>query len=190
MADGDRILKYRSEAIYARDKLDFYIEPETAVLPLFDSVRFQGIIHDPACGRGTIPGCAREAGYHATGADIVDRGFPGAVLADFLEDRTVRDNIVSNPPYALAERFALHGLRVTEGRVALLTRLAFLEGQARRRTLFAPHPPEQILILSRRPSMPPGDVAIEAKGGKTAYCWVVWNVAGIAGGLTVTRWLA
>ena len=40
---------------YARDTLDWYIEPAWTVDALCEYVRFRGTVHDPACGKGTIP---------------------------------------------------------------------------------------------------------------------------------------
>ncbi len=169
------ILKYRDEPVFIRQSHDWYREPTVCVERLFEAVRFVGQIHDPACGGGNIPRTAARLGYDASGSDIVDRGYgPGCI--DFLDDLTPRENIVSNPPYVLAERFVLHGLKVANRRVAMLVRLAFLEGQGRRQRLFVPFPPELVLVHSSRPSMPPGDRPdLQAKGGKTAFCWIVWS---------------
>ncbi len=45
--------------------------------------------------------------------------------------------------------------------------------------LFAEKPPAFILVLSRRPSMPPGELLaagqVEQKGGMHDYCWCVWD---------------
>ena len=181
------VINYRSAPVYRRQEHDWYVEDATCVGKLFDAIEFAGAIHDPACGGGNIPKVAAARGFVSGGSDLVDRGF-GTGGVNFLDDETPRENIVSNPPYVLAEKFVQHALKVARGRVAVLVRLAFLEGQARRRRLFIPHPPEHVLVLSTRPSMPPGDRAIEAKGGKVAYAWVVWHRR-IVGGAPVLRWL-
>jgi len=183
-----RVVAQRSAPVYERHAFDWYVEGPEVVDKLFDAVRFDGPIHDPACGAGNIPRVAAARGIAATGSDLVDRGY-GTGGVDFLDDTTPRTNIVSNPPYVLAERFALHALTVTSGRVALLVRLAFLEGQARRKRLFLAHPPERVLVLSTRPSMPPGDLAIQAKGGKVAYAWVIWNRSALPLQPTAIGWL-
>jgi len=177
VAAREGVLNYRAEPVFERHSHDWYVEPSWSVDRLFERVRFEGAIHDPACGGGNIPTVARRHGYVSTGGDIADRGFEGVELGDFLASTKTRENIVSNPPYVLAEKFVTHALRVIEGRgqVAMLVRLAFLEGQTRGRRLFGPTPPARVLIFSRRPSMPPGNSHSEAKGGKTAYCWCVWE---------------
>lgn len=153
---------------------DWYVEPPECVHSLFDAVTFDGTIHDPCCGGGTIPTVAQSRGYRTTGSDIRDRGYGGAGV-DFFEDHRQRDNIVSNPPYKLGEKFVHHALTVTERKVAIVMRISFLAGQRRLVTLYQAHQPEVVVILSKRPSMPPGGTDIPAKGGTADYCWLVWS---------------
>ena len=70
--------------------------------------------------------------------------------------------------------FLLHALKLTTGKVALLARLALLEGQ-KRRALFQSTPLARVWVSSRRVSMPPGGTDIPAKGGAIAYAWFVWE---------------
>lgn len=163
-------------AAYAQSRWpsDWYVEPPDCVASLFDAQSFSGAIYDPACGGGTIPRVARERGYKADGSDLVFRGF-GRGGVDFLSDGTPRENIVTNPPYRLAEEFARHALKVTQGSVALVTRISFLNGQRRAVSLYDRHPPALVLVLSARPSMPPGGTDIPAKGGTADYVWIVWD---------------
>jgi hypothetical protein len=153
---------------------DWYVEPAWAVEALFDMVRFVGAIHDPCCGGGTIPKVARGRGFMATGSDIINRGF-GEGEIDFLTDRRRRFNVVMNPPYNRAERFVQYALQIVEFKVAVIVPLNFTAGQARSQSLFLPHPPARQIVLSKRPSMPPGGTDIPAKGGTTDYCWLVWD---------------
>jgi hypothetical protein len=167
-------MPYEFTQTYERNKQDFYVEPRWAVVALMKSVWFAGAIHDPACGTGTIPKTfAAEGDYTVSGCDKVyrDYGTPGV---NFLEDNNEYDNIVTNPPYELSERFIQHALKVSRQRVAILARIAFLSSQ-RRFKLFTETPPEVVIILSRRPSMPPGNLNLVPSGGKTDYCWIVWK---------------
>lgn len=163
-------------AAYAQTRWpsDWYIEPSDCVHSLFDAVAFDGAIYDPACGGGTIPGVARARGYEADGSDLVYRGY-GRGGVDFLRDQTRRSNIVTNPPYRLAEEFAQHAIEVTDGRVAMVTRISFLNGQRRAQSLYDEHPPSMVLVLSKRPSMPPGGMNVPARGGTADYIWIVWE---------------
>lgn len=185
------MLPGRERALHARERWpdDWYVEPAWSVDLLFDHVRFSGAIHDPCCGCGTIPKVAAARGYFAGGSDLVDRGF-GEAPVDFLQDFTRRDNLVFNAPYRLNEPFIAHALDRSDRGVAALVRMPFLAGQRRLQTLFGKIPPESVVVLSRRPSMPPGGTDIPAKGGTTDYAWIVWRRPYDNSRITSLRWAA
>ncbi len=172
------------ESGHARDPFDWYIEPETCVHALFNVVAFDGTIHDPCCGRGTIPGVARHRGYSATGSDIVDRADGQFPVVNFLHDDTVRDAICTNPPFKDSVAIIEHAQRIVRpgGVIAILAQSKFLFSQ-RRIDLFDNC--YKIVILSKRPSMPPGAALAEhgesiRGGGSMDYCWCIW-LAGVTG---------
>jgi hypothetical protein len=163
---------------YERTTNDWYVEPAWAVTALLDKEIFWQSAHDPACGSGTIPKtCAvHHQRVACTGADIVGRGYGD--VQDFLTDDTPRSNIITNPPFALATAFALHGLRVVRrgGKIAILQQLAWLEGTKRGRELFDQEQLARVWVFRRRVSMPPGGTTIAAKGGSKAFAWFVFEV--------------
>ncbi len=165
-------MPYEFTETYQRNDNDFYIEPRWCIEALIKAVKFEGQIHDPACGTGKIPLTFAAHGFTCTAHDLVNRGF-GIAGVDFLKDTNFYDNIVTNPPYNLSEKFIRKGLHVMR-RTAILARIAFLSSQ-KRYELFTDYPPEKVVILSRRPSMPPGGLGIIPQGGKTDFCWIVWN---------------
>ena len=161
-----------------REANDYYREPAWSVLGLLDVQRFSGTVWDPACGSGTIPRTFREAGHRATiGSDLVARA-PGFGVANFLADggntADTVDNIVCNPPFALAEPFLKRALQLATHKVALLLRLSWLEGQGRR-WIFDTTPLAAIHPFASRVSMPPGSTHDVAKGGAVAFMWAVWS---------------
>lgn len=162
---------------YVRDDNDWYVEPEWCVEALKARVPFFGGIHDPCCGMGTIP---RVMG--GTGADLMDRGY-GYPQRDFLKDWAAYDNIVTNPPYGIAEQIIAHALTIAKHRVAALVQVKFLASQ-RRHKLFTERmrsiQTERVIMFSRRPSMPPGEMLREhgeaiRGGGSIDFCWIVWE---------------
>lgn len=169
---------------YDREPADFYVEPEFCSEGLFKKVQFTGLIHDPACGIGTILKIAKIFGYPTSGTDAVARGYGG--VKDYLTDKNVYDNIVTNPPYNLGEAFIQHSFSHARHKIATLTRLAFLEGQKRYKSIYLAHPPSLVLVFSTRPSMPPYGQPVG--GGKTAYCWIVWDI-GQCGHSTQLDWI-
>lgn len=158
---------------YIRDVNDWYVEPAWCIEALQERVNFEGNTHDPCCGSGTIPGV-----LCGTGADLVDRGF-GFDVRDYLSDVNVYDNIVTNPPYGIAQQIIEHALGHVRYRVAALVQSKFLASQ-RRHKLFMRHDMERVIMFSRRPSMPPGGM-LQKHGetirgnGSIDYCWVIWN---------------
>lgn len=84
---------------------------------------------------------------------------------------------------------------VADGRVCFLMPNKWLSSQARFNLFAADHPPQAILHLTQRPSMPPGDrIAAMGnrafRGGMIDYCWVVWDtMRPTKPGQTRTIWL-
>ncbi len=155
---------------------DFYRTPDHATLALLERESFPGLVWEPACGDGAISKVLLfNAGCGLYSTDLVHRGY-GVGGVDFLkqEDRFC-NHIVTNPPYCLAEEFVRHALtRVDEvGKVAMLLKLNFLEGQKRKK-LFAETPLRTVYVFSKRLSFDRGDV--KGKGnGLLAYAWFVWD---------------
>ncbi len=107
------------------------------------------------------------------GSDIADRGF-GRPNLSFFDTSEVVTNIVTNPPYGVIEEYIVKALAQTSNKVAILARLAFLEGQ-KRQSFFKATPLARVWVSSRRMSMPPGSSEIKAAGGTIAYAWFVWE---------------
>jgi hypothetical protein len=126
-------------------------------------------------------------GYAVKATDLYNYGyiFTSGPEYDFLE-YDVKGSfgypngypaIITNPPYNLAEEFVWKSLEVTKGlngKVALLLRLSFLEGQ-RRQAMFKETPLKKVHVFSKRITfVRPGD---EGKNysGMMAYAWFVWD---------------
>lgn len=186
---------------WARDPLDWYVEPSWTSARLFECERFEGNIIDPACGRGTILESARAARLHAYGYDVVGRG-AGAVLADFMRPTWSSNwdchNIVCNPPFGLCDERKVGGFLRTfwhlallraERKVALLLPSTWHLADKRSRWLETT-PLRRIWNLTPRPSMPPGvylEAGNKAGNGTQDFAWYVW-LKGYDGPVE-TRWL-
>ena len=80
------------------------------------------------------------------------------------------ENNVTNPPFNSAKGFATSATQRARRKVALLLRLAFLEGANRASTIFAKTPPSRVWVFSERITFYASGV--EPKGsGTTAYAW-------------------
>jgi hypothetical protein len=176
---------------YDRADDNWYQEPPGCAEALFGEILFAGGIHDPCCGKGTIVDVALGCGIEATGADIKNRAQDRVPQRDFFIDRRSYPNIVFNPPNdkrrgfnMLAVRLILHGLDLVPkgGLVAALVTGNFLWAQGRS-VLFMQPEMELVLILSERPSVPPGEF-LEQHGeegrvnGSLDFAWMVFRRGG------------
>jgi hypothetical protein len=164
---------------------DFFPTPAWATYALIANETFVGEIWEPACGDGRMAKVLQHTGCPVEATDLYDRGY-GEAGHDFLLANRLVDNIVTNPPYNAAEGFVRSGLKNSSRKLALLLRLAFLEGANRAKSIFAQMPPSRVWVFSERVTFyPPG---IERKGtGTTAYAWFVWDKTASSG--TQLQWL-
>lgn len=155
----------------ARSPLDFYETPAWCVDELLAVGGFSdfgdGVILDAGCGTGAIS--SRLPGFfpmaQIAGCDVEFRPeffdrcshalfFHGDFLKmtlghGFPPDLEIKA-VIMNPPYALAQEFIEHALTLTDGPVAALLRLNFLEGSTRSKWL-SQHVPD-VWVLANRPS--------------------------------------
>lgn len=202
-----------------RHPLDWYVDPEWCAEQLirhmagFRHEQANGYaIWDPCCGRGNTLKHFAAHGLRCIGSDVVDNlardEFADAAVivpewfpADFLEltKAPAACSIVFNPPYSyrkgIAEAFVRQALRLSSNLVCALLPNKWLSSQARHQLFEIDHPPAQVLHLTQRPSMPPGD-RIELmgnrafRGGMIDYCWLVWDTQNpTPRGETRVRWL-
>jgi len=180
-------LRKRKSNLWQREANDWYQEPSWCSLRLFEEERFNGAIHDPACGGGNIVRSAAASGLDAAGWDIVMRDAAACNgLQDWLTyDGPSFDNIVSNPPFALcddrktgAHPFVEKCLAKARRKVALLLPANWVQGDKRSRWLDR-SPLRRVYFITPRPSMPPGAVIAAGQkpgNGTTDYAWFVWQV--------------
>lgn len=155
-------------------------------------------IWDPSAGSGRTLVTFAEAGFPVFASDVVhridsklfaDAECPPFFAADFLEASAppAPCSIVHNPPYSyiegIAEAFVRRALQLATRRVCAVLPLKWQGSQGRYALFAQDHPPQAVLVLTQRPSMPPGDMieALEAegkafKGAVVDYAWFVWNV--------------
>lgn len=162
---------------FERQAQEHYVEPFWCSERLFAVEQFEGAVWDPCCGFGRIPLSAVKAGHTAVGTDIRDRGYVDfAGKLDFLDGgNAYAPNIVCNPPFNIAGRFAKHAVTM-----AGVQKVAMIFPTAR---LNAAHwlketPLARIWLMTPRPSMPPGHTIAAGEkpgGGKVDFCWLVWT---------------
>jgi hypothetical protein len=166
----------RNSHIFRRDPNDWYLEPHWTSARLFAVEDFNRdhVLLDPCTGTGRIAEAAKRSGYRVVTADIVDRGYPGCRVQNFLDRASAPPSVVGNPPFNAVERFARHAFAIGAEKVALVFPTARLNAARWICELSL----RRIFLLSPRPSMPPGDVVLnggKVGGGKTDFCWLIFE---------------
>lgn len=168
-----------------RDGPDFFPTPAWATHALIDNEKFKGDIWECACGDGSMSTVLRTTGQPVISTDLYDRRY-GETGIDFLSVHRRVANIITNPPYNSAEGFLNAAVQRAEKKVALLLRLAFLEGVNRQRTIFSVIPPARVWVFSERITFYASGAEVKGSG-TTAYAWFVWE-KGVTSP-TELRWL-
>ena len=154
-----------------REENDFYATHPKAVEMLLELEQFDKNILEPACGEGHIAMVLEEHGHNVRSMDLIDRGY-GEGGVNFLKfDEQIDMDIITNPPYKLAQEFIEHAMEiVTDGhKVAMFLKLTFLESSGRK-ALFKKYPPKKIWVSSSRiPCGKNGDFYDRDKDGKIKY---------------------
>lgn len=130
---------------------DFYATEPKAVDWLLKVEDFEGTVWENCCGQGHLSKRMTELGLNVISTDLIDRGF-GKGGVDFFEcTKTLGDNIITNPPYSVAQEWVEHSLELLQDgkKLALFLPIQFLESKKRRK-LFDTTPPVRIHVFSDR----------------------------------------
>lgn len=176
---------------------DYYATPHIATEMLLNEVKFYGDFLEPCVGGGHIADVIKE--YYPKecvyGSDLVDRGYKDTLVADFIKHDFLEqkfDNIITNPPYSLAQEFLEKGMEVVNdnGKIAMFLKIQFLEG-AKRREMFSKYPPKYIYVFSKRQNPWRNGSPVDEKGkpwsSTMCFAWFVWEKG--FEGEPIVRWL-
>lgn len=160
------------------DSLDFFPTPPWATRALVEKVIGPGNASgleclEPACGMGHMARPLAEYFRAVDAFDIHPYGY--GMVADFLAAPGNRcwDWVITNPPFNLAEQFAVKARSLCRHGVALLVRTQFLETVGRYNRLFKSDPPNITAIFTERVPMLKGRISKTATTA-TSYCWLIW----------------
>lgn len=165
---------------------DLYETPIEAMRTLLALESFGLNVLEPSVGRGAILRPLEAAGYEVTISDLVDREITTQHgecqgVGDFLASVTGGDSwdIVTNPPYGVANAYAAHALREHKPRkMALLLNLNFLAGFEDEDRCFVmdENPPSRIYVFTRRLPMMHRDGWTGPKASSQMNtAWFVWE---------------
>ena len=162
---------------------DYYATPYESTRALLDIEKFEGDFIEPCVGGGHIVEILRE--YYPNskiiGVDLVDRGYKDTIVSNYFDYTFNGDfNVVTNPPYSLAQEFLEHSMeQIQEGKkVAMFLKIQFLEGN-KRKELFKKYPPKIIHVFSKRQNPWRNGSNVDEKGkpwsSTMCFAWFVWE---------------
>jgi hypothetical protein len=164
----------------AEHRDDFYPSPPEAVHALLKVENFSGTIWEPACGNGAIVNVLRSVGHRVYATDLVDRGCPDSESrVDFLFESPPGVHIgaiVTNPPFVLANHFVAHAITLAIPKIAMLLRLAFLEGIGRSAILDNGLLARVHVFRNRLPMMHREGFEDKKFSNSIAFAWFVWEI--------------
>ena len=153
-----------------RVKNDFYSTPEevTQALILAEAELLPSSVWEPCCGVGAMAEVIRRSGRKVWASDLVDRGY-GVGNSDFLKQTAkIKNAVVTNPPFEIAEKIIRHSFSLGVDYLALVLKTQFWHA-AKRAALFEKHLPSRIYAMTWRPDFSGG-------GSPTMDCiWCVWD---------------
>lgn len=139
------------------------------------------VMREPACGAMHIARPAEDYFEHVMPSDVHAHSH-NTPIRDWLDDAAWPaepdcDIVFTNPPFAIADQFVLKGLQRARLGVALLLRIAFLEGGERHAILAGGQATlTQVVTFSERVPMTLGMWDPEASSA-AAYAWFFWSKA-------------
>ena len=149
-----------------RNKSDFYQTPYSITKQLLDNEIFVGKILEPAKGDGAIVKILEEYNYNVIGSD---KEF------DFFKYIGFFDNIITNPPFSLANEFIDFAKKIYLDKIAMLLPLSYLHGQ-KRYNLNIFNELKNIYVFTRYPLLI-DKIRDDGKynTGMMVYAWYVWK---------------
>lgn len=166
-----------------RAENDYYATPYESTRALLDIEKFEGDFIEPCVGGGHIAEILKEyyPDREVVGVDLIDRGYKNTIVSNYFDYKFDGDyNIVTNPPYSLAQEFLEHSMeQVKDGKkIAMFLKIQFLEG-AKRRELFKKYPPKYIYVFSKRQNPWRNGSPIDENGkpwsSTMCFAWFVWE---------------
>lgn len=172
---------------------DYYATDPVAIDVLLKdgNVKLSEEVWECASGSGCLSKRLKHYGYSVLSTDLVDRGY-GTGGVDFLACTEMFDgDIITNPPYKLAQEFIQHALELIPNgrRVFMFLKIQFLEGKKRRKLFDSGCLKTVYVSSSRILCAKNGDFERMRKGGGSAvaYAWYEFE-KGYKGGTTI-KWI-
>lgn len=181
-----------------RQTEDFYATEPSALILFIKRLKLDGIkinenVWECACGQGHLAKVLESYNHTVMATDLVDRGYGGGG-EDFLNDDIMLPpnkycgDILTNPPFNLAEKFVERAMELLENgnKLFLFLKIQFLEGQ-KRKELFKKYPPKYVYCYSSRQKCARDGEFEKYTATTQFYAWYVWEKG--FQGETIIRWI-
>lgn len=181
------------------DDLDWYPTPPFATRALLEKLGTNPLaglrVLEPAAGNGAMARTLSEGGAEVMSRDIYDYAADKPTPAgNFLDtkDHGRPHFIITNPPFALLDRFITRALAYKSmPSIAMLTRLQALTGK-KRGEVFDVFSPSEVFVFRGTVPFVRGKVVRVADYHAVTHCWIVWRRAESGmrlGGRTELSWI-
>ena len=171
-----RILGASNHCETEREEHDFYATDPSAIDDLLKYETFDKNIWEWAVGQGHLAERLKQYGYTVKCTDLIDRGYIGTEIVDFLTEKYAFDgDIITNPPYKYCTEFILNALDSvpTGHKVAMFLKLQTLEGANRYIYIYSKFPPKTVYVFSKRKKCFMNGID-DGKSSAICYAWFVW----------------
>jgi len=171
-----------------REENDFYATSPKALQLFLDS--FKGLnkyVWECSCGQGHLSKELIKRGYEVKSTDLIDRGY--GQKHDFLKSTgKTNSDIITNPPFKLAEKFVEKGMEILDDscHLILFLKIQFLEGQ-KGKELFSKYPLKYVYCHSSRQQCSKNADFDKYKATTQFYAWYVWEKGYT--GETILKWI-
>jgi len=172
-----------------RQEDDYYATNPIALQLFIEKAKFSfnNNLWECACGEGHLSKELISRGFNVLSSDKINRNF--GLVEDFLSsERKFNGDIITNPPFKLAEEFVEKGINLIEtgNKLILFLKIQFLEGQ-RRNKLFKKYPLKYVYVHSARQLCSRNADFENFKATTQFYAWYVWEKG--YKGETILKWI-
>ncbi len=154
-----------------------------ALLKYVVQIPRKSVVLEPADGRGYMSAVLEQAGMRVLRSDIFpyESRHPSIKIQDYLLSRRSprHDFVITNPPYALVDKFLARAIREADRGVGMLIQTLYLTGVHRYEVL-KQYPPAKVAVFTRKMSATRGKL-IRKGSNMMSHSWFWWDKSDTSG---------
>jgi len=161
-----------------REENDYYATDPNAmriVVPLLKELGISNNIWECSCGEGHLSKVLVEQGFNVRSTDLINRGF-GEVQNFLTRTEKWNGDILTNPPFKLAEEFVEKSMELLEdgNKAIFFLKVQFLESESRKK-LFEKYNPKFVIVNSKRQQCAMNGDFEHYHVNTICYCWFIFE---------------